>query len=1014
MSERKRISMEKTLIANSGIHIFRIPIEIDIKQYKGLFFEENFDEEAGVYALSLLHSLKSGDETYFYYKKELFEEGWLAPEQEISVDLLQEDGINPLYSSDQEEFYNGTKCAFRINFATDRLSLLNKYINQWLPIPYVLLRGTKQKLNAFDCARIKLIPTEPNGAKMKFVAVVAIDTRAKYNENMPNANIVFTDNVTTEMLFAPCSDQLLLMDYISGDKDWRYIQDYLFSLAHPGVANIMSLKGDKINRMQFAATYVCLMDCIATQCDLPKFKIIKEIDTSCTEVEMVVDIGNSRTSALLVENGHFDLVSKLQLTNYTSLLDSTAEIEPCQDSFDMRIAFRQLKFGDFGYDGSLQFVYPSFVRLGEEANLLIHKANGDTAISTYSSPKRYLWDEQKSAKEWEFVSVDGEKRGRAIYIQGISENLTSEGKVAIGTNEGGRKFNYPRRTLMTFAIMEMLVQAYTQINSFDYRKFRGNETSPRFISRLVLTCPTAMSDVERSALMRCAKDAVALLKEFYGWSDKRTIAVEPSVRAKNMFDGDNQENQWRYDEATCAQLVYLYGEIGYKYKGASQEFMKLYGKMRNGQDHSLRVASVDIGAGTTDLMISEVSLIVDETTNNTTIAPKPLFYDSYYVAGDDMLKALINNIIYRNTKSPLFVASQKRLSYEQYAQKIKDLVGEPHAAKSMRDRTLQRDLNLQITIPLMQHMLALTSANAPAQNVEWTDIFDNEHRPQPEVIKYANDILGIDIEKLSWPYNPEEINDKARKELEPLLKKVATIIFAHDVDIVLLSGRPSSLPAVRDVFLKYYPVSPDRLITLNSYYIGNWYPFCENTGYIKDPKTIVSVGAMVGYFASKQSRLDCFRIDTSELTNGLTSTAQYILNEARATLLSPEISNANLRIQSLPKYLNIRQIDIPEYPTRTLYVIDWNVSEIERRIIKSVGEIPQDAVLRSKIDDEIRELRRKLPITVGVQRDAEFIEHLEIVSATDNVGNDFPIKLLRIDIQSLGATENYWLDSGIF
>lgn len=1008
--------MEKILIANSGIQIFRIPIEIDTKQYKGLFFEENFDEDSGVCTLSLLHGLKSGDDTYFYYKKQLFLEGWLAEGQDVSVDLLRQDGINALYSSDQEEFSNGDKRAFRVSFSSDKTSVLDKFVNQWLPMPYSQLKGTKQKLNAFDCARIKLIPTEKNGSRLKFIAVLAFDTRAEYNESMPDANIVFTDNVTTEMLFTPCSDQLLLMDFISGDKEWRYIQEYLFSLAHPGVANIASLKGNNINRMNFAATYMCLMDCVAAQCDLPRFKIVKEVDTSCTEVEMVVDIGNSRTSALLVENGHFDLVSKLQLTNYTSMTSSNTDVETCQDSFDMRIAFRSLKFGDFGLADSEQFVYPSFVRLGEEANLLIHKAkmNDDTAISTYSSPKRYLWDEQKSAREWKFVSLEGEKPGRAIYIPGISENLTADGKVTVNTNEGGRKFNYPRRTLMTFAVMEMLVQAYTQINSCDYRKFRGQETSPRYISRLVLTCPTAMSDVERSALVRCAKDAVALLKEFYGWSDKRSIIVEPTVRAKNMFDDDKQENQWRYDEATCAQLVYLYGEIGYKYKGASREFMKLYGKARGGHDNSLRVASVDIGAGTTDLMISQVELVVDDYTNSTTIAPEPLFYDSYYVAGDDMMKALINNIIYRNPQSPLFVSAKGKLSYEQYAQKIKDLVGEPHAAKSVRDRTLQRDLNLQFAIPLMQHMLALTSGKAPAQNIEWADVFSEGHEPQRDVIEYANNILGINLENLSWQFDPEQINDKVRKELEPLLKKIATIIFAHDVDIVLLSGRPSSLPAVRDVFLKYYPVSPDRLITLNNYYVGNWYPFCENTGYIKDPKTIVSVGAMVGYFASKQSRLDSFRIDTTKLTTGLVSTAQYIQNEGHEMLLTPDKDNADLRLQSLPKFLDVKQIDIAEYPTRTLYVVDWNVSEIEKRVIKSQGQIPQDAVLRSLIEDEIRALRLKLPISINVQRDAEFIEHLEIASATDNKGNDFPVKLLRIDVQSLGATENYWLDSGVF
>ncbi|MBK7816382.1 MAG: virulence factor SrfB [Sphingobacteriaceae bacterium] len=43
--------------------------------------------------------------------------------------------------------------------------------------------------------------------------------------------------------------------------------------------------------------------------------------------------------------------------------------------FDMRLAFREADLGGkFGLENSSQFVYPSMIRLGEEANRLIHKA----------------------------------------------------------------------------------------------------------------------------------------------------------------------------------------------------------------------------------------------------------------------------------------------------------------------------------------------------------------------------------------------------------------------------------------------------------------------------------------------------------------------------------------------------------------------------------------------------------------------------------------------------------------
>ena len=111
---------------------------------------------------------------------------------------------------------------------------------------------------------------------------------------------------------------------------------------------------------------------------------------------MVIDIGNSRTTALLVEdNSNFNQVNMLELIDYTNLLKSDSNgtrINSYKEPFDMRLAFRKVDFGDFGIQGSKQFVYPSFVRLGKEANHLIHRAtesvSNKESLSTMSSPKK--------------------------------------------------------------------------------------------------------------------------------------------------------------------------------------------------------------------------------------------------------------------------------------------------------------------------------------------------------------------------------------------------------------------------------------------------------------------------------------------------------------------------------------------------------------------------------------------------------------------------------------------------
>ncbi len=63
------------------------------------------------------------------------------------------------------------------------------------------------------------------------------------------------------------------------------------------------------------------------------------------------------------------------------------------------------------------------VRLGIEANELIHKAinlnTGVEKITTFSSPKRYLWDNKPQQKDWEFVTLKGEtNKNNLVQIKG--------------------------------------------------------------------------------------------------------------------------------------------------------------------------------------------------------------------------------------------------------------------------------------------------------------------------------------------------------------------------------------------------------------------------------------------------------------------------------------------------------------------------------------------------------------------------------------------------------------------
>lgn len=73
----------------------------------------------------------------------------------------------------------------------------------------------------------------------------------------------------------------------------------------------------------------------------------------------------------------------------------------------------------------------------------------------------------------------------------------------------------------------------------------------------------------------------------------------------------------------------------------------------------------------------------------TTITPEPLFYDSFYFAGDDMLNGLIKNVMLLNERSA-FRNELKSLSPAQYRQTIKDFFGQDHNGQTLSDRILQK------------------------------------------------------------------------------------------------------------------------------------------------------------------------------------------------------------------------------------------------------------------------------------------------------------------------------------
>ncbi|MBR4964393.1 MAG: virulence factor SrfB [Alistipes sp.] len=1009
-----------SLIANTGIHMTTFPLELDLQDRFKMWYHEWYDKSVGEWKLELAEQVNFDEGTLYYRKEDLRIKGYKGDiARDYSYHELREDGVMPI--ADDTNVFDGVDGEiFKMTFA-DKHNTLDKFINVWLPAPYFYKRTAKLfSFGSLNWARFKLVPKGNAGGKRLYDVVLAFDTRTKYEADQYRECPIFPDQSATHMNFALCDDEAMLMTYCSPNPNWSYIDKYLMQLVHPDVQRVSQIRGQGVRRLSYIASYVYLVNYIAKQGLFPVVELFRDTNVQVKDIDMIVDIGNSRTTALLVEdNTSFNQVPKLQLTDYTNLLVENSSgntiIRRHAEPFDMRLAFRKVSFGDFGINNSRQFVYSSFVRLGHEANELIHMSavdqNALETLSTYSSPKRYLWDYKPNKEEWRFLTLEGETSDSILKIDGLSEHLTSDGRIAYN-GEGGITYNYSRRTLMTFSFLEMLVQARTQINGYEHRVARGDRSMPRRIKRIIVTCPTAMSKVERESLINCAKDAVVLLSRFDNNDNSASIEIVPDFKSHK-----DSEESWYYDEATCAQLVYMYGEVGYKYKGSCSEFFNLYGKREPGQmQNSLTLASFDIGAGTSDLMISKYDYTKDTITR---ITPDPQFYDSYYFAGDDMLESLIKNVMFMSERSA-FRQNMRDVSFDEFQQRMKDFVGPDYHGQTIHDRIIRRDFNIQYSVPLMSHFLELVKNRTKDCVVRYSDVF-SECPPNVAILSAFEKRFGFSLEQIEWEFNYDEVCDIISKAFEPLLKKVATIMFAHSCDIILLSGRPASLQPIREILLKYYCVSPNRLILLNNYFIGDWYPYDNNTGYIVDAKPIVAIGAAVAHYASELSNLNNFIIVTNKLQEDLKSTVNFI-EASREGLpitycITPEHSSGDMTVSSLPTNLNVRQLGIDSYPARSLYAMDFDHLKIADMIIKQGtddGLEYNSSQLYMLVNEKIDSYKKRMPFKVTIEREPDDKEKLYITNIVDRFDNELPLGIIDLHIQSLGVNEEYWLDTGAF
>lgn len=313
-------------------------------------------------------------------------------------------------------------------------------------------------------------------------------------------------------------------------------------------------------------------------------------------VHMVIDFGNSRTGALLLElSGEvsqapqmmpFELLNRYQLDAWNDLgepLNRPAArwfssktrwcIAPYLIPQEMpkKEFYRETVTGWFGNRVEQRerevFVRPnlfddlSLVRLGREVDDIsqIIRAKGDFRLGM-SSPKRYLWADDESWLEGAFwyMADPNDRMKTGTFCSKLQGQLlkfiheddrdflieTDEPKEEAYSTDIPAKPRYAPRAMMETALYELLCQAYMQVNSVAYRSRTGDAARSREIRSLTMTFPSGMFQPERRRYQKQCLKAITMFAKTLGKHQKNRPSLTFSI-----------------DEASAVHLTYIWSEL---------------------------------------------------------------------------------------------------------------------------------------------------------------------------------------------------------------------------------------------------------------------------------------------------------------------------------------------------------------------------------------------------------------------------------------------------------------------
>lgn len=896
-----------------------------------------------------------------------------------------------------------------LTYAVDGRKALDAFAEQWIPLPFMRCRlGRRQTVQLEEgpsnWVRLYIHKDghDPNGARYQLVLAIDTALEPTVGEASPQHAPSLAD-AEVETMFRFSSDVNDIGWFVTEPWVDEWLAEAFRENRTRHAREIAQSEGAAASVLDHLAHYLTLLEVLDGSGVLPAIRLRSPLASSNAgpvPVDLVLDVGSSRTFALLAEDDAGQ--DRQPRIDILPVRDLGRPWQVHTGVFSSRMEFARVIFGKEVYSRwsgrTNAFYWPSIARVGSEAQRLASEQNAADAFTGISSPIRYLWDDKASRHVWRFAGASGGSRRNALISGPLLALVTESGDVQAPGARGTptTKPRFSRSSLCAFLVAEIIQHALVAINSPAYRWSGGRDGEPRRLARIVITVSASMQTAERRILRNRVEAAIDLVWQAMGWTG--SAASVPPAPPEIVISGDVASN---------TQLAFLANEIAHKFQGNARSYFELIGRMRSGHGtgRSVRVATLDVGGGTSSLAITTFGHA-----DTTSLQAVQQVREGFAIGGDNVLKALVEAFVLPAIERQL--ADSKLAEPRQFLQSI--VQGAPHG-RSSRLGEFRRRLAGEIARPaaiaiLKEHeVLRATFDDRPAVRTLGDLLSGAGADPRSavdELESLASDegADGFHCLDAQISFTLGEVAAIIRRALSPVVGGAVRAIRALDCDIVLISGWLSRLPVFKEILLDGMPIRPDRIIAMHEYRMGEWFPSRSALGSVEDPKSLPAVGAIL---ASR---------DVVQLS-GLTLTVRKP-SAASDRCIMGRFDDAGFIPESYVVYDSERSAagtrTVGAGRQTTLSIEPPTVIGMRRSPLANWPALPLYALTFEEI---ARDAPPKLPVRVTLEwKPGENAGDVVpwIARATDADGIELASTEIGIRLQTLASPDGHWLDTGVF